>query len=511
MLYWLILAATLGQTTQPTSSTEPAVATQPAAAAPTSAPPVVAAPQTQPAVAPVAVVPPATQPAPLAQAAPPAIPEITLPTTQPADGNDVNALSGSGVSVETTSDGNIMLTGDPKDLEILQSFIKQMDAQPMLTPKFEIIQLKSAQAEALALQLPTFWNNLKATVKGNVPAEDRLIILPEKRSNTLMIAASETNLPEVIKIIEQLDRPSLGGSVKFEALQLKHIKATEADAILQELLASRQLRMGGTGKLFDIKPDPRTNTLLISAPESDLAVIRQIISLIDVEPAPEPGNAVKLAFFPLQKAVATDMAKVLTEMLQANSDQAAAMKEQIRRLQMVVKAPDGTQKELTPLNLEKPIKVFPEPGTNSIIIASIESNLSPIGEIIHLLDSVPLADEMMVKIYPLAHADAETLRTALADIFAQGRDLPDQPGRTVPGRIPPNIPGSALAYRIGLSADKRSNTLIVSGRPEQLLLVERIIQTVDVPEDANKFPPRLVKLEHADAKRISEADRKSVV
>jgi hypothetical protein len=257
--------------------------------------------------------------------------QLAAPATQPATGlGDIAALSGSGVNVEVTSDGNIVLTGDPKDLEILQQFVRKMDAQPVPTPKFEIYRLQAGQADALAAQLQQFWDKIKAPAKGGaIAAEDRLTIIAERRSNTLMIAASDQNMPQVLDIIKRLDQPSTL-DVKFEAIQLKSIKAIEAETTLKALFQSRQSRLGGGGELFDIKADIRSNTLLISAPKGDMETIKNILSLIDVEPSTEPGQAVKLAFFPLQKAVANDLAKVLTEMLQANSDQTVAMKEQIR-------------------------------------------------------------------------------------------------------------------------------------------------------------------------------------
>ena len=59
-------------------------------------------------------------------------------------------------------------------------------------------------------------------------------------------------------------------------------------------------------------------------------------------------------------------------------DAAKAMKEQIRRMQVVLMK-DGLQdRELKPVDLDKPIKLFPEPGTNSVIIATVEANIQPL-------------------------------------------------------------------------------------------------------------------------------------
>jgi type II secretory pathway component GspD/PulD (secretin) len=223
----------------------------------------------------------------------------------------------------------------------------------------------------------------------------------------------------------------------------------------------------------------------------------------------ESGAVVKMAIYPLQRAVAKDLADALTKMLQTDADAAKAMKEQIRAA--------ASAGQITRRQRESPSATWIWTSRSSCsrrrvptrsLWPTVEKNLGPMGEIIHLLDSVPLADEMLGRIFPLEHADVDMLLTSLKDIFDQGKRLPEQPGRTVSGRIPSGLTGEALAYNVGLSGDKRTNTLIVSGRAEQLLLVQQIVKTVDVPQTAGGYSPRLVKLEHADVKAISDVVQK---
>lgn len=495
----LLMTALLGQTTQPAG---PAPATRPAPRFTVGGvPPEARTPAGTPTRARPAVVTPAPTTAPAVVVRPPAPAAVTPPATQPAGGaSSLVTLSGN-VDVQVTSDGNIVLTGDPKDIEVLQEFINSLAAQQAPPPTFRVFKLEGGQAQSLATQLVQFWNNAKS-VKGALPPEDKISIMAEPRSNSLMVAASEKNMDEIAQIIEGLQQPGLEMTVY--PFKLQYIKAAEAEQTLRDLLKSRGQRQGVQGDLFDIKADVRTNSLLISAPKADIDQIRKLIEIIDVEPTVEAGGVVKLAIFPLEKAVASDLADVLEEMLRAEGSQAKAMEEQIRRLQTVIKTKQG-DRELTPLNLEKPIRIIPDPGTNSLIVASIESNLEPIGEIIRLLDGLPMADEMMVKIYPLEHADAEQLSDSIRTIFEQGQQLPRQQGREeIQARVPKNLPGAALAYNIGLAVDTRTNAIVVAGRPEQLVIVEQIVKAVDVQEDANKFPPRVIKLERADSRRLAE-------
>lgn len=434
--------------------------------------------------------------------------ELEASSESPVNVATIGELSGNPVDIEVTSDGTMVLYGDEKDLAVLGAFIEMMDSAPLYQPTFRLFQLKSGDAADLARKIEQFWTAAKRPTTGQLRSEDRISVIPEARANMLMVAATEANMETIAQIIEQLDKPALGGEVQFQPIPLKHIKAAEAEQTLKNMIKSLQERRSVSRDLFTIQADVRTNMLLVSAPQADMEVIRHMIELIDVEVTAESGAVVKMAIYPLQRAVAKDLADALTKMLQTDADAAKAMKEQIRRLQVLVKSPDGSEKPLSDLDLDKPIKLFPEPGTNSIIVATVEKNLGPMGEIIHLLDSVPLADEMLVRIFPLEHADVDMLLTSLKDIFDQGKRLPEQPGRTVSGRIPTGLTGEALAYNVGLSGDKRTNTLIVSGRAEQLLLVQQIVKTVDVPQTAGGYSPRLVKLEHADVKAISDVVQK---
>ena len=483
---WVVwMAAALGQTTQPAEAD------------------ISHAPTTQPTTA-VRAEQPATRPAdaPLDRL----FSALNAATDKGEVGFDLGQLSGNPVDIDVTADGTIILYGDEKDVAILEEFIRQMDEQPIFEPVFRIIQLESADATDLAQKVQQLWERSHQPTRAPVRPEDRITIIPEARANLLLVAATEENIEAILEIIRQLDQPSLGELVTFEDVQLHNIKAAEAEAILKEMLDSLMQRRGAQRDLVTIQANPRLNMLLINAPPEDLAQIKEWIKLIDVEPRAETGGVVTLAFFPLERARANDVSDALIEMLQPEAEMAEAIQEQIRRLRTIKRLPDGSEQELSELNLEKPIKIIPEQGSNAIIVATVKENLQPVGEIIAMLDAVPLAGEVVVNIFPLDHADAEQLADNLRDVFQQGSDLMEQPGKPdIEGRVPPGLTGEALAYPIGVTADKRTNTVIVSGRAEQILLIKQIVKAVDVEPEVGRFAPRLVRLEHASVSSIADA------
>ena len=479
--HWMILAASLGQTTQPAEPVKtpatPAVTIAASADLPTTRP------------------------------ANPPVMRVSAPTTQPVnpldslDFSQFGELSGDPVDIQVTPDGSLIIVANEHDQRILEKVIGMMNKG--IDHTFKLFKLKHASAGDIAPRIQEFWTKVKSPGTGKLSAHDKITVIAEPRANTLMVGATNDAMIQITSIIETLDSPAFGAEFDFHQVPLQHRQANEAAQILKDMLKAREQKLNISKSLFDITPVPSNNSLIISASKEDLVIIKQLIEAIDVEPTAVGGGVVKMAVYPLLKSVARDLADVLNDMLKTETDAAKAAKETIRRLQVQLRSPDGTPMELPPVDLEKPIKLFAEPGTNSIIVASIEQNLEPIGELIKLLDSVPLAEETMIRVFPLQFADGEALLANLRDMFDQGKNLPEQPGKTIPGAVPPGITGS-MVYNIGLSSDKRTNTIIASGRMEQLLIVQQIIEAVDVEEHANLFVPRIIKLEYADPRRIAE-------
>ena len=154
--------------------------------------------------------------------------------------------------------------------------------------------------------------------------------------------------------------------------------------------------------------------------------------------------------------------------------------------------------------MQKPTRIIPDEGTNSLIVATVEKNVKPLQELIELLDGVPSAEDVEVKLFPLRFADAESVRDTLREMFDGGKVLPEDPDGSGANAVPEGPYGHGLVYNIGLYADTRTNTLVFTGRPEQALLVEKIVNELDRPAVALKFPLHLIRLEYSDATRIAQ-------
>ncbi len=451
--------------------------------------------------------PPTTQPA----GAPPSTqPSIAAPTTQPAAAppgpiayTGSTELSDS-ARIEVVGD-KLVVAGTQSDLALIRTLVEAME---QTGPQMEIklFSMKNIQAQSVAPTLQRLWTELQ---QGRVTTpEDRVSILADQLSNTIVIGGTQANIDRLGKLIEGFENaPRFVDEIKnWTPIELKHIRASEAADVVRQTLEKMQKSRGVSGPSpIDVQVDPRQNTLLIVAPQKDIDQVRRLIDIIDQEPKSEFGGVAKLAVFPLVKGSADTIAKTLDDMIKLEGQQQNAVKEQIRRLRLTIKAgADGRMEDLPDLDLEKPIKIVADKGMNAVIIGTTEKNIVPLTQIVNLLDTVPTSEEMLIRVFPLKNADAQNMQEMLTNVFKQGKDLAEVPGKTDVKRVPPGPAGSAMAYNVNIASDPRTNTLIVAGRMEQLALAQKLVEEMDVEGIGVRFPVRILHVEHADPERISD-------
>ncbi len=420
------------------------------------------------------------------------------PQDQPAPVESLN-LSRDPVDYEVLGDSTIILKGNQDDLKILEALIHKIDAE-IERPVIRYTRLENASAKDLAQRLQQLYQAVAAT---NRP-QDKIMIVADEGSNSLLIAAPAALINDIIATAKELDQIPRLSKIEPDIIQLKYIPASEAAEIIKNFMSKLQQRVGGAKALeqISIEPNDRNNTLIITAPREDIEQIKKFVATFDVEPS---GLAkAELLFIPLINARAEDLAKSLSSMMSAQSKEAKELKEKILRLRFTKVTPDGKQEVLPELDLEKPLLIIPEPGTNALLIATHDQNKEPITEIVKLLDSVPTAPEMGIEFFPLKYADSESVVKTLEEMFKEGKQLPKVPDKEIKGAVAEGVPGKAFAYNVGLHADTRTNTVVVSGRPEQIAIAHTVIKTLDVEDGLFLPTPRIFYLEHTDAERVAK-------
>ncbi len=415
------------------------------------------------------------------------------------------------VRVTPVGPNEVIIEGPEESLDAMQALIQRMEegAPP---PTIVVIPLKNAQAKPLADQLNSMFQQLQPAGRTPRP-EEKVTVIADPRSNSLIVAASPERLTEVENLIQNLDLKPIIGEVEYKVYPLKHIQAAEAATTLVDLLGKLQKQRGIQGDQFTITPDARTNSLIVTAPKGDLAQIESLIGTLDVPPA---FATAEMMIYPLHNVLAKDLVTVLNDMISAEITRAAGGRggrggggaasatETILRLKL--KTVEG--KELPELDLEKPIKIIAEPNTNSVVVSSTPDNLKAMNDVVKLLDAYPISEGVRVWVFALKYADATELAKTLTKMFDEGRSVGLRaPGKGATVPVVPGVPtspaGKAMVFNTVVMADARTNTLVVAGRQDSLDLADQLVSKLDRPGLISKYPIHMVVLDNNDAATVA--------
>ena len=417
-------------------------------------------------------------------------------------------LSGGDVTYEIIG-GKLILTGPTDDLDQLESFINRIRTD-IPAPTAKVVQLENSLAEEIAPLVQDVFNQMAGD---RARQGDQVIIVPDPRTNSLIVAVSgEERFKLVESLIKELDSISVvPDDSQFEVIDLNHVHPDLAKEMLLQYLNLPSGR-GGQASLEErikIESFPRFDNITVTASPEDIDRVKALLAkYIDI-PLKAGSAVIQVRRFPLINTQAADLVPVLEEILEAGQLGAAeasvgarsmreALQEHIRRLRLVTDA----DTEPIELNLEKPIRLVADDSTNSVWVGSTPENLVAMAEIIKLLDAVPLAPSVQVKVFLLNNADSETVVTLLQDFFDQAKSLSLQPGQRseeLTRATPKGPDGRAYVYPVSIAGDSRTNTIIVSGQAESIAMAQTIITSIDGESARLKHPLRLITLENGSA------------
>ncbi|MDP6637501.1 MAG: secretin N-terminal domain-containing protein [Phycisphaerae bacterium] len=414
--------------------------------------------------------------------------------------------SSSGGQVETTvltTQRAILVNASDEDFKAIEALVKTLEAAAISSKRIvKAFVLKNANSVRTASALTAAFRSRGRQVK----PEDEVTVSAIQQTQTVMVAATKEKMKEVEALIEVLDKVEVAGKLQFKLFPLENTTPAKILPALKGLIAQLQKQTGG--EAIDISADDRTRSLIVTTRETLFEQIGEIITRLD---KPSKFAKTEVLIIPLKKADATRLADVLNEMLRPSgttlvTPEALALQQQIK----ILRVRGGLKNQVPELDLTQPIKISADAatpqaqGSNSLLITSTPDNLKAMKVIVEMLDTVPVGEGVLVRIVRLEKADAETVRSILDDIFnTQGKKLAGPAGTSTAGKVvPESASGKALVNGLNVSADLRTNTLVMSGLAESLALAEVLIKDLDRTADKFVTEVKLFKLKNADAARL---------
>lgn len=399
----------------------------------------------------------------------------------------------------------------------------------------EVLQQQGAISQAMVRVLPLknvpaarLVKTLETTFAQTAKQQNEVFSIEvDRTSNSLVIACSRRIFDQIDQVVKELDGAAAGNPAVKSAPGAGPASAIAQSVFIVDVLNNspedvrKQLESLGVTKAQPadrpgVVSEPVTivtlnsrRAIAVVAGPQDGEAIRSLVKAIDAEPI---SAEQKVAIVGLKMAAAQGVVATLNDMLkpEAQSSQtgpAKALAEQIRRLSV---ANNGIGKGDYVLDMSKPIRLIADEQTNSIVIGSTEQNVASIQEVIKTLDTLPIGDAVVVRIFPLSNASATRAKTVVDDLFKQGEALRRLPGTRRQG-LPTTATGRALAGEIAVSVDDRTNTLVVAGREEAVALVEIVIKDLDSDQASKWIEPALIQLKNADAVTLAQTLRQVLV
>ncbi len=378
---------------------------------------------------------------------------------------------------------------------------KELD-QPLAPDfEFEVFALKSAIASQVVTALTSFYAE-RPGLGTNVRS------IADVRTNSVIVQGRPSELAEVKTLIERIDRDEPGSVSRLQVIRLKNAVAEELSTTItqaiqavinppqqtttgqggfggaggaggatqgaQELRTSKSVALefltttGGvrdlirSGILADVRVnfDARSNSLLVSAPESSMNLMEALIAALDQV----PGAVTEIKVFTLQNADAQQSVDTLETMFN-NTNQET-------QLGIQLAGTEGSSSSLIPMRFSPDIR------TNSVLAVGSAESLSVVEAILLRLDSDDTR-QRLTTVIPLRNASAERIAATLVDYLTQQQALQQSAAELFS-----NI--ERIRQEVLVSADLNSNSLIVSASPQYFNQINQIVEALDAQ------PPEVV-------------------
>ncbi len=382
---------------------------------------------------------------------------------------------------------SILLAGSKDSFELVESLAKELDKAPTaLSGKVRLVALNYADARNVSSALLNLFNQRYQSAKSPDVQRNKPVIVPDPRSNGLLIAAAIDDNAVIDELLQKLDRKLDDPALTLSVVQLKHNDAgrlaTTLEAIFSARIKARTLP-GVEPSAQDqvkIETDSLNNALIVSASKDNMEVLRGLLEKIDIQPDAAGGM---IQTFTMQFADAQRVASMLQSLVQQG----------LYRPGMPVTATPAAAKR-------DALAVTVDPRSNTLIVSASPENLAVIREIIKQVDTKDFAEKTNIRLYTLKYAKASSLATVLEQFFRAKRA-----GDAIA------INAAERSAPVAVIPDDRANTLLVTGSKESFDILDRVIAQLDGEDAMSRMNFRVFPLKQTTAGKLQETLQKLFV
>ncbi len=366
-------------------------------------------------------------------------------------------------------------------------------------------------------------------------------VVADRRSNSILLYGTDSDIVRVDAIIEETDIP-VEPITSSRVFALKHADANNLSRVLQIIVTSQRRAMrevesavekvrntpaGDQGQgtvegnpsvqfsqFLSIVPDARNNALIVYGTHADVENVAELVKQTDVEVAPITRSEVIF----LENAKPRTLATILTSMIRSQQSAMRLVQSRFRAVQYPGKKeeeddalPAMLYDSSQSMQFSPYVSIVANDRNNSLLVYGTASDIEQLRSIVQQND-VAVAPRTQSRIYYIKHADAnEVVRTINPLITSQQRvrerestlrrffrrqngemeELPAEGAGLAevgePMADTMDVADGGIEFDedlqfspyVTLSADDRSNSILVYGTPFDLEQVERLIEEID--------------------------------
>ncbi|MCZ6835153.1 MAG: hypothetical protein O7G85_05200, partial [Planctomycetota bacterium] len=447
----------------------------------------------------------------------------------------------------------LLIAANDDDYSEIERLVGQFDtAQASGALSFKVFQLKHAKANAIQSTVQDLLNDLSNRQQfpffffssfgrnNDKSSLGSIAVRADERLNALIVTGEGDKFQVVEKLIEVLDAPKPEGTQRVVKLYpVRNIALNTAADVLREIFTdivrAQRWWMPQSPNEVKVRSDDRTNTLIVSATESEHEEIKAIIADLDGQFEPSEQT---ITVLPIEFADARELSRTLQRFLvdrarstndarssatisfsqsanslivSANAEDTATLRDLLAKLDMedatgqrvmeIIVLQEGNADEIARIVQQQfskrggqPVIVTADSRTNSLIINAPREQFAQAEALVARLDAPAFTDETIIRTYELKGGQARDVVRILTETLGL-----DDRGQTSGITIRPEEGGDAVEVKAAIVADRRSNSIIVTATEESFPIIESLIEKIDQKPTVNPVEYRIIPLEHAVA------------
>ncbi|MBW2048955.1 MAG: type II secretion system secretin GspD [Deltaproteobacteria bacterium] len=195
-------------------------------------------------------------------------------------------ISKSSVIISYPPTRTLIVTDVLSNIRRLLSITRAIDVEGV-GEEISVIPLEYATATVLAKSLSTVFQKRALKSKGALRNQISVKVVPDERTNSLILLASEDSTAKIKELVRLLDKEPPHGEGDIRVYYLQHANAEDLTKVLTSL-PSKQGAETKKGKAHLISKETRivadkaTNSLVIMAGKDDYRVLEEVIRKLDI-------------------------------------------------------------------------------------------------------------------------------------------------------------------------------------------------------------------------------------